>query len=187
MPSVIRFLSALFCLTTLSALGGESYSFTNREGKSISAELVCATVTSATVRLTNGKEVDIPLANLSDADQAFIKDWIADHTVGDETKVLSTESHDFRDPATGKTFSATLTSILEDDDLRQFAVLRQADGTQRALKVKALTSADQAYVLKHMAKGADDAISALTKDPKTKNIAEQLKALQKALEKIKGK
>ena len=62
-----------FCILS-SSLHAEYRTWTNKEGKSLSAELVTATDTHVTLKLKkNRKETEIAIDTLSAADQAFLK------------------------------------------------------------------------------------------------------------------
>jgi hypothetical protein len=54
-----------------------AYTFTGRTGTKVEAEIVSVSVATNTVhlRLSTGKEADVPFANVSDADQAYLRQW----------------------------------------------------------------------------------------------------------------
>ena len=54
-------------------LKDDTRDWTNTEGKTIQAAFVSSTEDKVMLKLKNGKEVNYPMANLSEADQAFIK------------------------------------------------------------------------------------------------------------------
>ena len=66
------------CLASLLAVSSslaETRTFTNKEGKSITAELLGVEKDDAVLKLANSSRVKVPVASLSDADQAFVKSW----------------------------------------------------------------------------------------------------------------
>ena len=52
--------------------------FTNTEGKTIEAEIVRATATEVTLRLRNRRSATIRIASLQEADQVYVRKWLAD-------------------------------------------------------------------------------------------------------------
>ena len=162
----------------------EPRTFTNSQGKTVSANLVCATVDFATLKLSNGKDVEVPVASLSEADKKFINDWIEANTLGGTSgKDMDTQPHQFLDVATGKLYPATLAAILEDEDLQHFVVLRYPNGTSRALRLKSLASKDQEYVMSKWSKKSDEALAALDSNPDTKKAADAMRELMEAIKK----
>lgn len=65
-----------FFLLIVPLIAAESRTWTNSEGKKIKAELVSATDDSVTLKMKrNNKTYVLKLADLSEPDQQFIKDW----------------------------------------------------------------------------------------------------------------
>jgi hypothetical protein len=70
-----------FCVLLFVAIGGSvplhAYVFTGRTGTKVNAEIVAVSLVNKTVRLRlpTGKEADVPFANISDADQAYLQTW----------------------------------------------------------------------------------------------------------------
>jgi hypothetical protein len=54
-----------------------AYTFTGRTGTKVEAEIVSVSLATNTVRLRlpTGKEADVPLANVCDADQVYLRQW----------------------------------------------------------------------------------------------------------------
>jgi hypothetical protein len=67
-----RFLLFLALPVILSA---QTHSFTDKEGRTISARPISKSPDSVKVRMTDGRDYDIPLERLSDADAEFVKGW----------------------------------------------------------------------------------------------------------------
>lgn len=67
---------ALLTAASLTIAQAESRQWTNRDGKSLTGELKAVNGDQATL-LIGGRQFDIAIATLSDADQAFIKEWQA--------------------------------------------------------------------------------------------------------------
>lgn len=66
------------CFVTLLYLNiavAEPRSFTNKEGQSLTAELITVEDQKAVLKLTNLKKYKVPIDSLSEDDQKFIKDW----------------------------------------------------------------------------------------------------------------
>ena len=59
----------------MSMAGAEMRVFTNKEGKTLEAELLWVEDNKAILKLGDGKQAKVPLIALSEADQAFIKTW----------------------------------------------------------------------------------------------------------------
>lgn len=175
--------------TVLTSLAqAEPRTFTNTQGKTITANLVCATADFATLKLSTGKDVEVPVSSLSEADKKFVKDWIEENTLGGTTgKDMDTQPHQFLDLATGKLYPATLAAILEDEDLQHFVVLRYPNGTSRALRLKSLSSKDQEYVMSKWSKKGDEALAALEGNPDTKKAADAMRELMEAIKKAAKK
>jgi hypothetical protein len=74
-----RFFGIALVCGAISALQAAPRSFTSTEGKTIEAELVSATGLQATIKLTDGRETVVPLNRLSQADQDFVGQWLAQH------------------------------------------------------------------------------------------------------------
>lgn len=66
--AVACFLCSLSCVA-------ETRTFTNNEGKQIKAELVAVEDGKAVLKLANGRTASVPLASLSEGDQAHVKTW----------------------------------------------------------------------------------------------------------------
>jgi hypothetical protein len=56
-----------------------AYTFTGRTGTKVEAEIVSVSLATSTVRLRlpTGKEADVPFTSVSDADQAYVRQWAA--------------------------------------------------------------------------------------------------------------
>ncbi len=59
----------------MSMVGAEMRVFTNKEGKTLEAELLLVEKDKAVLKLGNGKQAKVAMNTLSDADQDFIKTW----------------------------------------------------------------------------------------------------------------
>jgi hypothetical protein len=70
-------IAAILC--GMSALHAAPRSFTSTDGKTIEADLVGATGLQATLKLTDGRETVVPLNRLSQSDQDFVAQWLAQH------------------------------------------------------------------------------------------------------------
>lgn len=73
--------SALVILVILGALltlSVTARTFTNKEGKTIEAEITTVDTKTVTLKLLDGNTSRINLDQLSDADQAFVKAWLVD-------------------------------------------------------------------------------------------------------------
>ena len=55
----------------------ESRIWTNDTGKSIEAEIQSATKTEVILKMANGNDYPVPITSLSEADQKYIKEWLA--------------------------------------------------------------------------------------------------------------
>lgn len=55
-----------------------SRTFTNQAGKSLEAEIVRATATTVTLRMNNTRTATIKIATLSEKDQEYVTEWLAD-------------------------------------------------------------------------------------------------------------
>ena len=78
MPNLRYHIAALFVALLVTKLGTlHARTFTDRSGKTVDAEIVTVAPATSTVRLraTTGAEFDVLLANLSDADQLFVREW----------------------------------------------------------------------------------------------------------------
>ncbi|MBL9151534.1 MAG: hypothetical protein JNK37_03575 [Verrucomicrobiales bacterium] len=73
-PSLSLFLIAL---AALSASARDFRDFTNLEGKTIHAELLDLRGEQVRIRMQNGRVFDVPVASLSEADRAYLKEWDA--------------------------------------------------------------------------------------------------------------
>ncbi|MEM0897079.1 MAG: SHD1 domain-containing protein [Verrucomicrobiota bacterium] len=73
------YLSILIALTLSSVAGADSSlrTWTNSEGKTITAELVELNDGVATLRMDNGRRYQVPLETLSEADNEFAAEWTA--------------------------------------------------------------------------------------------------------------
>lgn len=67
----------LLALAALPAGAREFRDFTNREGKTIHAELLDLRGEQVRIRMENGRVFDVPVASLSEADRAFLEEWDA--------------------------------------------------------------------------------------------------------------
>lgn len=76
---MIRLATSLFAVLLVSGLplsAEESLrDWTNTEGRTISAELIALEGDTATLRLSNGRRYDVPLATLSEADRDYVAQW----------------------------------------------------------------------------------------------------------------
>jgi len=70
-------LTALLFAANCGIVPLHAYVFTGRTGTKVEAEIVSVSLAAKTVRLRlpTGKEADVPFANLSDADQAYLQKW----------------------------------------------------------------------------------------------------------------
>lgn len=72
----------LFLLCTIlavhPAVGDEFRELTNSAGKTIRAQILKVENGSVSIKMENGQTFDVPLAGLSEADQAALKDWKPD-------------------------------------------------------------------------------------------------------------
>ena len=76
-------------LLSLSA-GAVPRPFTDIEGRTIKAELMSASETSVTVKLTSGRTADIEISRLSQLDKIFIEGWVAEHKKEEKDKADAT-------------------------------------------------------------------------------------------------
>ena len=76
---MLKIINAL-AIALLAAGLATARPFTNTAGKTIEAEIESATATTVTLELPSGKKAKIPLNSLSEADQKFVKDWVANRT-----------------------------------------------------------------------------------------------------------
>jgi len=81
-PSRMTALRTVLLLSGLCFAGAatgplHAYTFTGRTGTKVEAEIVSVSQATNTVRLRlpTGKEADVPFANVSDADQAYLRQW----------------------------------------------------------------------------------------------------------------
>ena len=72
---VILLLISLVLIT--GARNADARIFTGRTGTPVEAEVVSVSLATSTsrLRLPNGKEADVPFANVSEADQAYLRQW----------------------------------------------------------------------------------------------------------------
>lgn len=70
--AMIFCLGSLICAGTLHA---EPRTFTNKDGKTLTAELVAVENENVVLKLGNAKIAKVPLSSLSDSDQEFINSW----------------------------------------------------------------------------------------------------------------
>ena len=90
LPYAITAAIALLTVASPSIAQAESRQWTNRDGKSLTGELKAVTGDNATL-LIGGRQFDIAVATLSDADQAYIKKWQATATTkADPAKAYDT-------------------------------------------------------------------------------------------------
>lgn len=59
----------------IALLHAEPHTFTDVTGRTMTAEIIGATETAVRVKLKNGREAEVELSKLSNADQAHIKEW----------------------------------------------------------------------------------------------------------------
>lgn len=74
LPSLFVLSAGLFLLP----LNAELRTFTNTEGQTLSAELIKADETSATLRIKGGRIATVKLDTLSETDQVFVQKWLTD-------------------------------------------------------------------------------------------------------------
>jgi hypothetical protein len=72
-------LTPLICLLLASSLSAETHTITNKDGKSIEVELVAIEGENLVVKTANKSIANIPLTNLTDKDQEFLKTWWEKH------------------------------------------------------------------------------------------------------------
>lgn len=72
----MRCLSLFFALVALSATA-TARPFTNTAGKTVEAEIVRATADQVTLRLKSKRTATIKISTLSDADQGYVRKWLA--------------------------------------------------------------------------------------------------------------
>lgn len=60
------------------SLAGEMRTWTNQGGRTIEAEILSLDGDTATLKMTNGREYEVPLSSLSDADATFALQWKAE-------------------------------------------------------------------------------------------------------------
>jgi len=68
----------IVCLVSLLCVGtslAESRTFTNKEGKTLAADVIAVEDKVVVLKLANASKVKVPLSSLSEADQEFIKSW----------------------------------------------------------------------------------------------------------------
>lgn len=73
MKSRVLLVAACFLYPLLT--GADGRTFTNSAGKQIEAELIAVDDGSAVLKLSNGRSAKVPLASLSEEDQAYAKSW----------------------------------------------------------------------------------------------------------------
>lgn len=69
------FAVAIVGMMSMLMAGAEMRVFTNKEGKTLEAELLLVDKSKAVLKLVNGKQVGVAMDTLSEADQDFIKTW----------------------------------------------------------------------------------------------------------------
>lgn len=70
---------ALSLLMALSLKAGELRTFKNTKGEEIKAAIITATAKDVELQREDGKKFTVPLASLSEADQAWVADWRKTH------------------------------------------------------------------------------------------------------------
>ncbi|HEY4232496.1 MAG TPA: TlpA disulfide reductase family protein, partial [Lacipirellulaceae bacterium] len=79
----VSFLLAFALIARLQIAAAEERTWTDASGKSMTAELVEVQKTKIVLRDADGKEITVPLKNLSEADRAFAKQHAAEHPAHD--------------------------------------------------------------------------------------------------------
>jgi hypothetical protein len=69
--------AALALVFSAVAATAETHTFTDTKGRSVSAEITSAGESSIQVKLKSGTTANIELAQLSEADQDYVKEWLA--------------------------------------------------------------------------------------------------------------
>lgn len=77
---------ALLLLTLLPVSADDLRDWTNKDGRTIKAELLSVSETSITLKLDNGRRYEIPLADLSDTDRTHAIKWQAELAISPEAK-----------------------------------------------------------------------------------------------------
>lgn len=73
--------AAIFLLVAIASLAhAEMRTFTDAQGRTVQAELIDASATTARIRRADGQSFDIPLETLSAADRAFVEAWVLKRT-----------------------------------------------------------------------------------------------------------
>jgi hypothetical protein len=72
----LRYLAPLLCALTVGATETELRTWTNSAGQTLEARLLSATEESVTIKRDDGREFTLELASLSEADGAFVKEWL---------------------------------------------------------------------------------------------------------------
>ncbi len=90
-------LNSLWCLNGVLAEEGKTRTWTAADGRTLEAELLSATPEAVTVRRTDGQRFDLPLSGLSEADQAWVKQRLAD-----QARSKGLEEGPFADKITGE-------------------------------------------------------------------------------------
>lgn len=65
--------------------------WTNREGRTISAELTALEEETATLRMENGRTYEVPLATLSEADRDYVSRWQAEQEAKARSEAMGLE------------------------------------------------------------------------------------------------
>lgn len=90
-------LVAVAWVTTTWSQEGAARTWTAVDGRTLEAELISATPEAVTVRRSDGQRFDLPLAGLSEADQAWVKRHLAD-----QQRAKGLEEGPFADKITGE-------------------------------------------------------------------------------------
>lgn len=73
----MRIVTLFLLMAALLCKGGEMRTFTDAEGRKITAELTEARADSVSIRRKDGRKFDLEMAKLSADDQKYARDWIA--------------------------------------------------------------------------------------------------------------
>lgn len=68
-----------FIVLTGSGESGEMRSFTDTSGRKIEGTILSGTEATVSIEVSGGKEYTLPIAKFSEADQEFIREWVASH------------------------------------------------------------------------------------------------------------
>jgi len=122
----MKVLAALigFLLLPSGSLTAAPRVWTNKEGKKITAELVRANESTATLRLTSGAEATVKLETLSEPDRSFVAQWRAPtSTPAPASSASGSQAHGFdapwpREAKIPSSFDVTI--LKEDPEKKEF-------------------------------------------------------------------